>query len=115
MLNIMGAFLYSCRKQDGRQITFLVQHYIAICGLSACTVIFNTSHKRHGNPNKSVELDFLYNFLPKISHSEKDSARYCKCTYIGTDMKYSFSLSDFNTLRTGDADLRFYITTVRDG
>ena len=22
---------------------------------------------------------------------------------------------DFNTLRTGDADLRFYITTVQDG
>jgi len=24
-------------------------------------------------------------------------------------------LSDFNTLRTGDADLRFYVTTVQDG
>ena len=24
-------------------------------------------------------------------------------------------ISDFNTLRTGDADLRLYITTVQDG
>jgi len=29
---------------------------------------------------------------------------------------YSFLiLIDINTLRTGDADLRFYITTVQDG
>ena len=29
--------------------------------------------------------------------------------------KVSVLLSDFNTLRTGDADLRFYNTTVQDG
>ena len=28
---------------------------------------------------------------------------------------YSSDTWTFNTLRTGDADLRFYITTVRDG
>jgi len=31
-------------------------------------------------------------------------------------MKDSLEMTDFvNTLRTGDADLRFYITTVQDG
>ena len=34
-------------------------------------------------------------------------------SYKSTE-KYILSC-DFNTLRTGDADLRFYITTVQDG
>ena len=32
--------------------------------------------------------------------------------YIFDDLRES---ADLNTLRTGDADLRFYITTVQDG
>ena len=32
-----------------------------------------------------------------------------------TQIHYAASSGGFNTLRTGDADLRFYITTVQDG
>ena len=28
---------------------------------------------------------------------------------------FNFNGTELNTLRTGDADLRFYITTVQDG
>jgi len=31
------------------------------------------------------------------------------------DTKIAEVMTDLNTLRTGDADLRFYITTVQDG
>jgi len=30
-------------------------------------------------------------------------------------MTYTYSFLQFNTLRTGDADLHLYITTVQDG
>jgi len=35
--------------------------------------------------------------------------------YINRDGKLFFSSIAVNTLRTGDADLRFYITNVQDG
>jgi hypothetical protein len=35
--------------------------------------------------------------------------------YLPYNVPYSDNLVSFNTLRTGDADLRFYITTVQDG
>ena len=31
------------------------------------------------------------------------------------DIEFVFHFYDINTLRTGDADLRFYITAVQDG
>jgi len=36
---------------------------------------------------------------------------------LGTacEVRTEFYTEDFNTLRTGDADLRFYVTTVQDG
>ena len=39
------------------------------------------------------------------------------CTQKESDNKtiYTQNCSFLNTLRTGDADLRFYITTVQDG
>jgi len=30
-------------------------------------------------------------------------------------LKFETSYASINTLRTGDADLRFYVTTVQDG
>jgi len=38
---------------------------------------------------------------------------YCHYSYF-TRCRY-ITTTHFNTLRTGDADLRFYITTVQDG
>jgi len=43
----------------------------------------------------------------------------CMHTYYPVLKTYQFTFTvwveSFNTLRTGDADLRFYITTVQDG
>ena len=39
----------------------------------------------------------------------------CYRTEQGNKMCLSYGRTVFNTLRTGDADLRFYITTVQDG
>ena len=38
-----------------------------------------------------------------------------KCLYILTLVSFVTTFFFFNTLRTGDADLRFYVTTVQDG
>ena len=37
------------------------------------------------------------------------------CAYIPDFLAECISVLALNTLRTGDADLRFYITTVQDG
>jgi len=36
-------------------------------------------------------------------------------TTLGPGVDFHATAEDVNTLRTGDADLRFYITTVQDG
>jgi len=50
--------------------------------------------------------------MPVAIHSlsRKHTARSSPCTRFCGETKYYL-----NTLRTGDADLRFYITTVQDG
>ena len=37
------------------------------------------------------------------------------CEHFQGTRNVDKQLANFNTLRTGDADLRFYITTVQDG
>ena len=62
-----------------------------------------SSHKRHGfrgrirrEKKKAIEhkmcaLIFSTRFACNISHSKKNSARYChKCTYIGLDVMYRY-------------------------
>ena len=47
-----------------------------------------------------------------------DCGNYSLCFSFGFGENKCFPCtveSPFNTLRTGDADLRFYITTVQDG
>ena len=51
-----------------------------------------------------------YIFIIKLSCSYL--ARSCTASAVNTN---TFSVLRINTLRTGDADLRFYITTVQDG
>ena len=61
-------------------------------------------------------FDFLYVFVclfdtfPILRRTETDMIIdvYWQSTAV-------LFVSDFNTLRTGDADLRFYVTTVQDG
>ena len=53
------------------------------------------------------------NFSP-MSPSCKSSSRFCIVRVSSTFSSFMSSVM-FNTLRTGDADLRFYITTVQDG
>ena len=75
-------------------VAFVTQHAkrmlrIVIYSLSGCVICFSTfPHKRHDLKKKCV-FTFSTTFVQNIFH--------------------------FNTLRTGDADLRFYITTVQDG
>ena len=53
----------------------------------------------------------------RFSHTftESNAARFLK--YVSDKETGQDSMAPFllNTLRTGDADLRFYITTVQDG
>jgi len=57
---------------------------------------------RHFRNKKKEYLKAKINELETNSKIKNTSA-LCRC------------ISDFNTLRTGDADLRFYVTTVQDG
>jgi len=40
---------------------------------------------------------------------------YCSVEYFYYHVQFGVKLIHINTLRTGEADLRFYITTVQDG
>ena len=55
---------------------------------------------------KNVCFDFLYKMSETFLILRRTVRDKIKIN-IGLHTKYSFSLSDFNTLRTGDADLRF--------
>ena len=51
-----------------------------------------------------------------ITHSDSKMADAKMCSDPCSSVCYqSDPSSDVNTLRTGDEDLRFYITTVQDG
>jgi len=59
-----------------------------------------------------------FNFLYIQMTSHPDHIFNVLCVYEGRlEIKFiNVNISGFfNTLRTGDADLRFYITTVQDG
>jgi len=65
--------------------------YLYVCVLKTAVTCFSTSGPSTGSSLKTVHL---YWNMSQLCH---------QYTYV------------FNTLRTGDADLRFYITTVQDG
>ena len=52
-------------------------------------------------------LLLLYLFVPLQQNYDRISSRFSK--------RGNVEATSLNTLRTGDADLRFYITTVQDG
>jgi hypothetical protein len=61
--------------------TVCASHYIVICGLSGSPHPSSAlSRKRHDVPKSVIEhkmfFDFLYNFIWKISYSQKNPARY---------------------------------------
>ena len=63
---------------------FPMQHYIVMCGLSGCTIFFQ-SHKRHDFWKKFIEykmcvLTSSKTFLWNIFHFKKNWVRYHKCT-----------------------------------
>jgi len=57
-----------------------------------------------------------HDLAPALSvHTKKQHSTVTQlCTVTRCD-SYDFFVSLLNTLRTGDADLRFYITAVQDG
>ena len=68
---------------------------------------------RGGNLNSRIRMPYHLVLGLKMSDA---IPQFPSQTNTGvTTIKYFLKLLHFNTLRTGDADLRFYITTVQDG
>ena len=74
-------------------------------------------------PFTDIIIYFLFHFccisIHKLSYFRFFSASFCMI-FLSAGVATSISVHVFsflllNTLRTGDADLRFYITTVQDG
>ena len=66
-------------------------HYIVICGMSGCTLFFQTvslksmifKKKKKNYWTQNVCFDFLYNFVWKFSYSKKNWVSYDhKCTLV---------------------------------
>jgi hypothetical protein len=56
----------------------------------------------HTHTQTQRDMKIMYIILARKIYDERYRSRYKRCINL-------------NTLRTGDADLRFYITTVQDG
>ena len=69
--------------------------------------IYGCRHVRGSNRRTNPIMFFNFNIIYRL-HLQSVHMKLTSCSS-------TFSQLFINTLRTGDADLRFYITTVQDG
>ena len=90
-----------------------------------CRNSYCKCHKRWGNFTKNVQCYHISCFVPLSNTVDwfrvlvwEEYLRFNNTSFlhvINPSLHSTQGMSVFNTLRTGDADLRFYVTTLQDG